>query len=349
MKKFGKALPACAAFGLLLCLVLFSAEAKAAAADALSLCAATLVPTLFPFYAAVNLLLNMGALPSGKITQMLTERCFRLPGEAASAVLLGLLGGYPVGISVTAALYRQGLLTRDEAVRLSMFANNAGPGFILGAAGLSVFHSVPLGLLLLGIHTLSAFAAGFAVRTAKKPNPVVRRSAPHRTAVSAPILPKAISDALQSMLMICAYVVFCSVCLAMIRALPLFGMLAKELSAVLPAAEAFFCGLCELSCGILALRGLPTATAFATASVLLGWGGLCVFLQSAAVLRAAGLPARQCLIGKALQAAFSGLLSCAVCGIVFHQRPSVAFFAIPIIGFFALRKIRGRKNRYSLI
>lgn len=349
MKKNSKFLPACFALGLLLCLVLFSAQANAAAVDALKLCAMTLVPTLFPFYSAVNLFLNAGVLPDGKGIQAIMQRCFLLPGAAASALLLGLLGGYPIGASVTAALYRQGQLTRNEAIRLSMFANNAGPGFIFGAVGLTVFHSVPIGLLLFCIHLLSALAVGVSLRMPQKSNLTVRRKMPTHPKASAQILPEAVSAALQSMLMICAYVVFSSVLLAMVKSLPPCGLLLQRLSGVLPAAEALFSGFVELSCGILALRGLPIAEAFVSASFLLGCGGVCVFLQSAAVLTSAGLPVRQCLQGKLLQGVYSAVLSCAVCCVMFRPFPSLLWCAVFFAGIVVLCKIRGRKNRYSLL
>lgn len=349
MKKLRKALPVSIASGLFVCLVLFSAQAKAAAAAAMELCAMTLVPTLFPFYAAVNLLLNAGVSCSGKTAQAVMQRCFRLPGEAAPALLLGLLGGYPVGASVTASLYRQGLLTRDEAIRLSMFANNAGPGFVIGAVGMTVFHSVPLGMLLLCIHGLSALAVGCTLRTKSKTNPTVRRAGQTQTGFSAHSLSDAVSAALQSMLMICAYVVFCSVCLAVLRSIPPLRMLLKFAGGLFPAADAVFSGIGELSCGILALRGVPAAEAFICASVLLAWGGLCVFLQGAAVLYTAGLPARQCLHGKLRQAAFSGILSYAVCRIRLRPHRSVLYFVIIVCLLAVLRKIRGRKKELHLL
>lgn len=349
MKKIGRYLPFCFSAGLLLCLVFFSPQAKTAASDALTLCAVTLVPTLFPFYTAVHLFLNAGVLPGGRGIDALMNRLFCLPGAAFPALLLGTLGGYPVGASVTASLYRKGQITKDEAIRLSMFVNNAGPGFILGAVGLTVFHSISLGLLLLCIHLLSALAVGITVRRQQRTGLTVRRRAAEQREKPSNVLPEAISAALQSMLMICAYIVFCSVCLAMVRSLPLCGLLLQRLCRVLPVAEAFLSGLAELSCGIMELRGLSAADAFVAASVLLGWGGLCVFLQTSSILRAAGLPTRQYLRGKLLQAGFSGVLACVVCAVVFRQwlfsLPCIVF----LIGFLIVYKIGGRKIRNSLL
>ena len=64
---------------------------------------------------------------------------FRLPGQAAGALVLGLVGGYPIGARTAAELYRQGELTRSEALRLLAFCNNSNPVFLVSVLGAGVF------------------------------------------------------------------------------------------------------------------------------------------------------------------------------------------------------------------
>ena len=66
---------------------------------------------------------------------------FSLSGAGASALALGLCGGYPVGARTAAALVENGSLPREEGERLLAFCNNAGPGFLLGVCGAGVFSS----------------------------------------------------------------------------------------------------------------------------------------------------------------------------------------------------------------
>lgn len=338
-----------AAASVMLLLLIFPGQAKSAAADALRMCGMTLVPSLFPFYVAADLFLAAGLPPAGKRLDAVMRRLFGLPGEAAPALLLGLLGGYPIGASVTAGLYRQGVLTKQEAVTLSRFSNNAGPAFIIGAAGLAVFQSVKLGLLLYAIHAASAVITGILLREKNDSHIRKRRMTQTQSGSITQALPEAVSAAAQSMLMICAYVVFFSVVLAVIRAFPPVGHLFSVVSNRLPVCEAALSGIAELSCGILALQGAPRFSALVTASVLLGWGGICVFFQSASVLSAAGLPVKQCIKGKLTQAGIAGALSCACCAAASHSGSFFLGFSVFLLISLCICKIGGRKAVSRLI
>ena len=77
-------------------LVLFLAEAgfvRAAAAEALSLCARSVIPALFPFLVVSSLLLSLGLgeLLSPMMAGLM-EPLFRVDGVGSSALLLGLVG-----------------------------------------------------------------------------------------------------------------------------------------------------------------------------------------------------------------------------------------------------------------
>lgn len=338
-----------AAASVMLLLLIFPAQAKSAAADALRMCGVTLIPSLFPFYAAADLFLAAGLPPAGKQLDAVMRRLFGLPGEAAPALMLGLLGGYPIGASVTAGLYRQGVLTKQEAVTLSRFSNNSGPAFIIGAAGLAVFQSVKLGLLLYAIHAVSAVITGILLREKADFHLRTRRLVQTQSGSITQALPEAISAAAQSMLMICAYVVFFSVVLAVLRAISPIKHLFSALSLRFPVSEAVLSGAAELSCGILALQGAPRFPALVTASVLLGWGGICVFFQSASVLSAAGLPAKQCVKGKLTQALVAGALSCVFCAAASHSGSFFLGFTVFLLFSLGICKIRGRKATPRLI
>ena len=105
---------------------------------------------------------------------------------------------------------------------------------------------------------------------------------------------QALIDAVQSaagaMVQVCAFVVFFLTALRLLTGLTGWSH---------PALLGFF----ELTNGILRLP--PTRAGFVWAAALLGWGGLSVHCQTAAVLRGAGLSLRPYLRGKALQAALS--------------------------------------------
>lgn len=105
---------------------------------------------------------------------------------------------------------------------------------------------------------------------------------------------RSVRDAAGAMVQICGFVVFF---LAALR-------LTARLTGL---SHPLLSGAVELTQGILALPATPTG--FVWAAALLGWGGLSVHGQSAAVLSGTDLPLGPYLAAKAAQAALSALLA----------------------------------------
>lgn len=293
-----------------LCLVLcalllwFLADAqrvRTAASEALYLCAHAVIPALFPFLAVSGLLLSLGfgSWVSPRLAGLMG--LYRLPGCAGSALLLGLVGGYPIGAGTAAELYRSRLLTEEEALRLLAFCNNSNPVFLISVLGDGVFGSARAGLWLWLIHVLSALLTGLCFRGPKVPR---RRTAPPGLPAVPPgsfaaCLVRSVRNAASGMLSVCAFVT-------------LFYVLGKPLSSLAAPWSALSTGLLEL----FSLTPLLTAdrTGFLLAAGLSGWGGLSVLCQTAAVLDDTGLGLKTCFLGKALQGLFSALLAAALAG-----------------------------------
>ena len=87
--------------------------------DGIDLCITSVIPALFPFFAASQLLVSLGAAEVlGRGAGPLFRRLFGIGGAGASAFLLGLIGGYPVGAKTTESLVRQGLLPPEDGALL---------------------------------------------------------------------------------------------------------------------------------------------------------------------------------------------------------------------------------------
>ena len=84
--------------------------------EGLSLAAMQALPALFPFFVISGLLVRCG---TGRLSPLLAaplRRLYGLPPEAAPALVLGLIGGYPVGAATACALYDEGVLSRGVKV-----------------------------------------------------------------------------------------------------------------------------------------------------------------------------------------------------------------------------------------
>ena len=285
-------------------LVLFLAEAgfvRAAAAEALALCAGSVVPALFPFLVVSSLLLSLGLgeLLSPMLAGLM-EPLFRVDGVGSSALLLGLVGGYPIGAKTAADLYRGGRLSRPEAERLLAFCNNSNPVFLISVLGVGVFGSVRAGVWLWLIHLLSALLTGLLFRNHGGP---ARRQAGGTAAFQAVSLSAAfvaaVRESLSGMLSVCAFVTF-------------FYVLARPLASLGGWLGPVLVGLTELFSLTPLLR--PDRFGFILASAMAGWGGLSVLCQTAAVLEGSGLRLQSCAAGKAVQGLLAGLLAALLAG-----------------------------------
>ena len=261
-------------------LLLRSSTAAAAVRQGLTLCAQNLLPALFPFFVAVSWAVNCGLFH--------TLRSIGIPTSAA-VFFLGALGGYPLGARTVGEAYRGGLLTASEAERLLSCCNNAGPAFILVVVGENLFHSTAAGLALWGIHLTAALIVSLLFTRRQ----ITYAPSPPPTSPPATAFISAVGNAAETMLRLSAFVVFFTVVMA---------LLASLLGTIPPLLAGFL----ELTVGVTTLT--PHRTGFTLAAGMLGWGGISVHCQTAAVLSDTELSLRYYLLGKGLQ----GFLSAGV-------------------------------------
>lgn len=287
-------LPVAAAFALLLLLPAAAAEGARAG---LALCAGVVVPSLLPFLILSGLAAALG-LPE-LLAELLAPlwRSLRIPPVCAAPLLLGLLGGYPVGAAALAALVKSGDLSPEEATRALPWCSNTGPGFIIGFAGAGVFGSVRAGLMLYLCHLLAALILAFSSGRRRRDAAPSRPSAPVPSLAEA--LPECVRSAAMNMLCICAYVVFFSVLSAFLRAVGITSPLAV--------------GILELSQGVAALRGAAAGPCSAAlCAFLLGFGGLSVHCQTLYAVSGTGIKCARHFAGRIVDGLISALLAFAL-------------------------------------
>ena len=299
MREWGKGAALAAALAVCMAVLLRQNETVSAAVrQGLALCARSVIPSLFPFFVVVSFAVGCGFFAA--------LRRLGLPVGAA-VFLVGVVGGYPVGARTVGELYRGGDLSKERAEALLTFCSNAGPSFIFSIAGMGVFGSREIGLALYGIHILSALAAGGLLgslrpaRNASNPAGFDRKIAGNGAKLPA-LFVSCVGSAAAAMVNICAFVVFFLVVMALARQ-------------AWPAVPPLALGLLELTGGITSLEASPAG--FCMAAALLGWGGVSVHCQTAAVLEDTGLSLKRYLLAKALQAVVSALFALGACQFLF--------------------------------
>lgn len=277
---------------------------------ALRLCAELIIPSLFPFFVVSGLLNRLGfsARLAGRLSRP-AARLYGISGAGATALFMGLIGGYPLGAAYIADMRRQGLISAEEGERLMGFCNNSGPAFLIGSIGAGVFGSARLGLGLYIIHILSALITGLFFRGSGR----YKAQLPHLPESRGSALIDSVRQAAQSILSVCGFIVCFCVIIGLMDAGGYFSLFAGRLSALtgleLHAARALLSGVLELGSGIGAMRGLsPSPVNLAIAAGIVGWGGVSVHFQTYAVLAESDIKGDLHLTGRLICCAVSSAL-----------------------------------------
>lgn len=277
---------------------------------ALRLCAELIIPSLFPFFVVSGLLNRLGfsARLAGRLSRP-AARLYGISGAGATALFMGLIGGYPLGAAYIADMRRQGLISAEEGERLMGFCNNSGPAFLIGSIGAGVFGSARLGLGLYIIHILSALITGLFFRGSGR----YKAQLPHLPESRGSALIDSVRQAAQSILSVCGFIVCFCVIIGLMDAGGYFSLFAGRLAALtgleLHSARALLSGVLELGSGIGAMRGLsPSPVNLAIAAGIVGWGGVSVHFQTYAVLAESDIKGDLHLTGRLICCAVSSAL-----------------------------------------
>lgn len=283
--------------------------------EGLSLAAMQALPALFPFFVISGLLVRCG---TGRLSSLLAhplQWLYGLPPEAAPALVLGLIGGYPVGAATACSLYDEGALSRAAAERVGRFCNCASPGFCIALVGLGVFGSAKTGAALYGVHIVAALLAGMCFERYPLPAEPHSDTKP-QSGSFASVFCASVQNAASTALTVTAFLTVFSILLRLVS--PVF--------ALLPNGNALD-GLVELTNGLDELGTLPVphAVRLTLASFLLGFGGLAVQFQVRALAEAHALPIRHLFAAKLLHGAFAAALT----AVLFRISPAVLTAAVP--------------------
>lgn len=280
---------------------------------AVELCLSLILPSLFPFF-VLSVLLNRLGLPGylGRLLTPLASRVYGVTGAGASALLIGLTGGYPLGAAYIAGMERSGAITAREGERLLAFCNNSGPAFIIGAVGAGAFGSGRAGLLLYLCHVLSALLTGLFFRQ----KDYCREIPPLQldSVYISQALPEAVKQAMGALLNVCGFVMCFTVLVGLLDAGGAFSLVCGHLSVAfgleLQFTHAALTGVLELGSAAGALRGLaPTPLNMALAAGILGWGGISVHFQTLAVLAGSKIKGVLHFAGRLISASIGMVLA----------------------------------------
>lgn len=262
---------------------------------------------------------------------------FRVGGPGASALVLGFVGGYPVGARTAIRLYETKQLTKSEVQRLLAFCNNSGPAFILGVVGAGVFGSGTVGLLLYFVHMAASVCVGLLFRFYGHPD-TKRSLTSHppqfQTVRFSHAFTSSIKNSFSSVLNICAFVVFFSVLIRLLSLCGIMEVAARLLTALplhldLTMAQHLLIGLVEVSSGVAGLIGESALNErVSMAAFMLGWAGLSVHCQVLSFLADSDLSSFSYLLGKVLHGLLSALFTAGLMHLFPLSQPVSSYLSV---------------------
>ena len=263
------------------------------------LCQDIIIPSLFPFFVCSGLLVYSGFCEIlSKLFKPIMKPLFNINPSGSAAFILGLISGYPLGAVTTCQLYNSLYVSKSEAERLLAFCNNSGPLFILGAVGVSIYHSPQAGMLLYCAHILGAISVGILFRFYKTSS----FNAPRAEIVTeqksiSEVFSIVLNNSIQSILTVCGCVIFCSV---MVNLLMDMLCINETFKALLNSSLEFVSGLSKISYLDISLFSKLLMSAGVCA-----FAGFSVHMQVMGVAAKSGLSLKPYIFGKCLHAMFA--------------------------------------------
>ena len=301
----------CILSGFCLLLVLRNSDAAIEyMGQGLTLCARTVIPSLFPFMVVSELLVSSGAGEAlGRLFAGFMRRIFGLSGAGASAVFLGSMCGFPVGARTAVALLDRNAISKAECEHLLTFVSNPSSAFLITAVGVSLYGNRRLGVVLyftvLGCGFLVGFLARFFMKRGGEPAehphfPSGLRIGGMESVTSA--ITGAVSSAASGMMTVCAYVIFFSALTgALGRAMP-------SASDINSTAYTLLCGLLEMTGGIGRATALGSKGGVILTAAFAGWSGISVHCQIMTLCGGRGLSFKPYLLAKVAQGILCGVV-----------------------------------------
>ena len=262
----------------------------------LQLCVYNVLPSTFPFFILSDLYISFGRPENLRWLGWVFERLFHIERGGACAFIVGITCGFPIGAIASTRLYRAGELSKESAERLMAISNLPSPAFIVGAVGVASFGSFKIGMCLLACTILSSLITATVLRTKKRHIGEVKAV----TEIEFNLV-KSIKSSGISAVNVCAFITAFSVVAGLISEFITIEPLRSVLIAFIEVSSAsvHFASI---------FRSFPLFGIVGVAFSL-GFGGISVMLQGAALADDTDLRQSRYFGIKALQGLTSALLA----------------------------------------
>ena len=268
--------------------------------EGLELAVRYVIPTSFPFMIVSDIYVSYGRPENIRILKGAFCSLFGFSPYCLAPFICGNVVGFPIGAKMCADCYRSGVITKEEAERLIPLSSNPSCAFVIGGVGMGIWGEMKVGLLLLISIYSATMLCGIITRTKIKNGTLNAVNVNNSYDFIASVKNSGLSS-----ISIISFISAFSV---------LNGLVSKRIKSTLVLYA--FSALSEVTNAMkfyAAPGTLPKGFALVLSAFSLGFGGVCVGLQSSAFTSQEGLKMRKYYLIKLLE----GVLSAGVFSILY--------------------------------
>lgn len=271
-------------------LIAFSSDTAQGIREAFLLCTDVLIPSIFPFMALTCIAgAASGTKDDGRVGKLFSK-VFCCPASTAGVWIFSMLGGYPVGASMSAQMLERGEITPSQSKTLTLICFNAGPAFVINALGMGMLGSKKAGAVVFAAVCTAAVLTGIVAGRICKSDVNYDKSVNEAKKNSlAQAVVQGVYTAGRNMLGICAWVLFFSAVISLVLLLPV----KKEVQDVAVMLLEVTQGCARGAAGF----SLPAMAAFVS------FGGVCVLCQVLSIAHKSTVKLSDILVTRLFSAA----------------------------------------------
>lgn len=263
-------------------LIMFVKDVCAAVMNSVKVCLEVMIPSLYAFMVVSGFIVSSGIYAVlSKPFGLVSRYVFRIPEEYFSVFLIGSVGGYPVGARLLADMTDEGKISKTDAEHMLSYCYLAGPAFICGIAGVKLFSSVRVGMMIFAAVIGANIIIGIVTGLGRKIPPKSRKNV--RLDVSFDCLLKSIYSGAKGMFSICAIIIFFSSIICILDKLGAINYAAEKVSKISGLSFTDSTAAVKSVMEISNISGLTpnNYSLIPLAAALLSFGGVCVLIQTA--------------------------------------------------------------------
>lgn len=284
--------------------------------NGLSVWALSVLPSLFPFFIITKSITALNIISyNNKIFKMFSK-LFKVPICGVYIFFMSIMSGSPVGAKLIAEFYNAKIINEKQASKLVCISSTSSPLFILGTVGTMMLSSVKIGFILLISHIFSVVLNGIIFRKAIT-NDTLFNDFKLPNSTQANVLYDIMMNSILSVLLVGGYIAIFYMIIQMLNNSNILSPIEYVLNHFLKifnlngTAKSILNGLIEVTngCKSISLSNILLIKKAVIASLLIGFGGMCIHMQCITFLINAKVNIKFYFLSKTIQAITSSIIT----------------------------------------